>query len=311
MSPETAQFGRETAGSGQFVRQANRFRDRITADGSSGYPVEADRYQLYVSLACPWAQRTLIVRELLGLRDVLPVTVVDPIRDEKGWRFTLAPDGRDPVTGARYLSELYTASDPGFDGRWTVPMIWDRKTERLITNDFPQITLDLSTEWTSLHAAGAPDLYPAPLRAEMDELIGEIFSDVNNGVYRAGFATSQQAYGEAYDGLFARLDVLEQRLTDQRYLMGDRLTEVDIRLWTTLARFDAVYYSHFKCNQRRLVDYPELWDFARHLNQEPAFRETTDFDHIKRHYYCTHDKLNPSRIVPKGPDVDWLAPTRR
>jgi putative glutathione S-transferase len=311
VSSETAQFGRETAGSGQFVRQPNRFRDRITADGSSGYPVEAGRYQLYVCLACPWAQRTLIVRDLLGLRDALPVTVVDPIRDEKGWRFTLSPDGRDPATGARYLSELYTGTDPSFDGRWTVPAIWDRKTERLVTNDFPQITLDLSTEWTGLHAPGAPDLYPVPLRAEMDELIGEIFSEVNNGVYRAGFATSQKAYEEAYDALFARLDVLERRLTDRPYLMGDRLTEVDIRLWTTLARFDSVYYGHFKCNQRRLVDYPELWDFARHLYQQPAFRETTDFDHIKRHYYCTHDKLNPSRIVPKGPNIDWLAATRR
>lgn len=311
MSTDTAQFGRETAGTGRFVRQPNRFRDRVTADGSSGYPVEAGRYQLYVSLACPWAQRSLIVRELLGLSDALPVTVVDPIRDEKGWRFTLNPDGRDAVTGARYLSELYRATDPGFEGRVTVPCLWDTKTQRIVTNDFPQLTLDLSTEWSDLHAPGAPDLYPVPLRAEMDELIASIYTDVNNGVYRAGFATSQEAYEEAYDALFARLDALEQRLSDRRYLMGDRLTEVDIRLWTTLARFDAVYFGHFKCNQRRLVDYPELWDFARHLYQKPAFRDTTDFDHIKRHYYCTHEKLNPSRIVPKGPDLDWSAPTRR
>jgi putative glutathione S-transferase len=311
MSTDTAQFNRETGGSGGFVRQTNRFRDRITADGSSGFRAEAGRYRLYVSLACPWAQRTLIVRELLGLQDALPVTVVDPIRDDKGWRFTLDPDGRDPGTGARYLSELYRASDPDFSGRVTVPCVWDTRTERLVTNDFPQITLDLSTEWTALHGPGAPDLYPVPLRAEMDELIGEIYSDVNNGVYRAGFASSQAAYEEAFDALFLRLDALEQRLSDRPYLMGDRLTEVDIRLWTTLVRFDSVYYNHFKCNQRRLVDYPQLWDFTRALYQRPAFGSTTDFDHIKRHYFCTHDKLNPSRIVPKGPDIDWSAPTRR
>jgi putative glutathione S-transferase len=239
------------------------------------------------------------------------VTVVDPIRDELGWRFTLNPDGRDPASGAEYLSELYRATDPSFDGRVTVPCLWDSKSQRIVTNDFPQLTLDLSTEWTDLHAPGAPDLYPVPQRSEMDELISDIYADVNNGVYRAGFATSQEAYEAAYDGLFARLDALERRLSDRRYLMGDRLTEVDIRLWTTLARFDSVYFGHFKCNRRRLVDYPELWDFARHLYQQPAFRDTTDFDHIKRHYYCTHDKLNPMRIVPKGPDLDWLAPTRR
>jgi putative glutathione S-transferase len=311
VSTDTAQFSRETAATGQFQRQTNRFRDRITADGSSGYPVELGRYRLYVSLACPWAQRTLIVRELLGLRDALPVTVVDPIRDEKGWRFTLSPNDRDPATGAHYLSELYSASDPSFGGRWTVPCLWDTKTERLVTNDFPQITLDLSTEWIAHHRPGAPDLYPVPLRAEMDELIAEIYTDVNNGVYRAGFAATQHAYEQAYDTLFARLDALERRLTDRRYLMGDRLTEVDVRLWTTLVRFDAVYHGHFKCNRRRLVDHPELWDYARHLYQQPAFGDTTDFDHIKRHYYCTHDKLNPSRIVPKGPEIDWSAPTRR
>jgi len=307
----TAQFGQETATTGRFVRQPNRFRDRITADGSSGYPVEPGRYQLYVSLACPWAQRTLIVRHLLGLQDAIGVTVVDPIRDEKGWRFTLSPDGRDPVTGARFLSELYTASDPGYGGRWTVPCLWDTKTERLVSNDYPQITLDLSTEWKALHRTGAPDLYPVPLRPEMDRLIETIFTTVNNGVYKAGFATSQEAYEEAYDALFATLDDVERRLADQPYLLGERLTEVDIRLWTTLARFDSVYVGHFKCNRQRIVDYPQLWDFARHLYQQPAFRETTDFDHIKRHYYATHEKLNPTRIVPKGPQLDWLAPTTR
>ncbi len=311
MSTDTAQFSRETEASGRFVRQPNRFRDRITADGSSGFPAESGRYQLYVSLACPWAHRSLIVRELLGLSDAIGVTVVDPIRDERGWRFTLNPDGRDPATGARYLSELYEATDPTFDGRVTVPALWDTATNRLVSNDYPQITLDLSTEWTDLHLPGAPELYPVPLREEMDVLIEDIFRDVNNGVYRAGFATTQEAYEEAYDALFARLDVLEARLQDRRYLMGDRLTEVDIRLWTTLARFDSVYYGHFRCNRKRLVDYPQLWDFARHLYQQPAFADTTDFDHIKRHYYCTHEKLNPSGILPKGPDIDWLEPTER
>lgn len=312
MSPtSTAQFGAETATTGRFVRQANRFTNRITADGSSGYPVEAGRYRLYVSLACPWAQRTLIVRELLGLTEALPVTVVDPIRDESGWRFTLDADSRDPASGAQYLSELYLGSDPDYAGRVTVPCIWDTQTRQLVTNDYPQITLDLSTEWTALQASGAPELYPQSLRAEMDPLIDEIFTDVNNGVYRAGFASSQEAYEEAYDGLFARLDVLEQRLGGRRYLMGDALTEVDVRLWTTMARFDSVYYGHFKCNRKRLVDYPELWDWTRHLYQQPAFRDTTDFDHIKRHYHCTHDKLNPTRILPKGPDIDWEAPTGR
>jgi putative glutathione S-transferase len=308
---KTAQFSAETAPTGRFVRQPNRFTDRITADGSGGFPAEAGRYRLYVSLACPWAQRTLIVRELLGLTEALPVTVVDPIRDEAGWRFTLDADGRDPASGAQFLSELYLGTDSDYAGRVTVPCIWDTQTRRLVTNDYPQITLDLSTEWTALHAAGAPELYPEPLRAEMDRLIGEIFTDVNNGVYRAGFASSQEAYEEAYDGLFARLDVLEERLSGRRYLMGDELTEVDVRLWTTMARFDSVYYGHFKCNRKRLVDYPELWDWTRHLYQQPAFRSTTDFDHIKRHYHCTHDKLNPTRILPKGPDIDWEAPTRR
>jgi putative glutathione S-transferase len=239
------------------------------------------------------------------------VTVVDPIRDERGWRFTLSPDDQDPVTGARFLSELYTATDPSFEGRWTVPCLWDTKTGRLVTNDYPQLTLDFSTEWRAFHRPGAPDLYPVPLRSEMDELIEVIFHAVNNGVYRAGFATTQEAYEEAYDALFDALDMLERRLADHRYLLGDRLTEVDIRLWTTLARFDSVYYGHFKCNRQRLVDYPELWDFARHLYQQPAFRDTTDFDHIKRHYYCTHEKLNPTRIVPKGPQLDWSQPTKR
>lgn len=292
---------------GRFERQTNHFTDTITADGSSGYPAEPGRYQLYVSYACPWAQRTMIVRELLGLRDAIGLTVVDPIRDERGWRF---PEG-DPVTGATYLSELYLATDPRFHGRYTVPCLWDTANKRLITNDFPMITLTFETQFTGQHAPGAPDLYPEPLRAEIDSLNALIYHTVNNGVYKAGFATEQSAYDQAADALFGTLDRLEARLADRRYLVGDRLTEADIRLYPTLARFDAVYYSHFKCSVRRLVDYPNLWAYARDLYQRPAFRDTTDFDQIKRHYFMTQRNVNPSGIVPHGPEIDWTAPHGR
>jgi putative glutathione S-transferase len=292
---------------GRFVRQANRFTDRITADGSSGFPAEAGRYRLFVSYACPWAHRTLIVRRLLGLEDVIGVAVVDPIRDEKGWRF---PD-RDPVTGAVFLSELYLATDPSFQGRYTVPSIWDTETRRLVTNDFPNITTMFETEFTAHHRPGAPDLYPEALRPEIDELNDLVYRTVNNGVYKAGFATSQDAYEDAFDALFDTLDRLEERLGSRRYLFGDEITEADVRLYPTLARFDAVYHGHFKCNLRRLVDYANLWAYARDLYSIPAFGETTNFDHIKRHYYVTQRNINPSGVVAKGPLVDWTAPHRR
>ncbi|QKG25743.1 glutathione S-transferase family protein [Actinomadura verrucosospora] len=292
---------------GRFVRQPNRFTARITADGAGGYPAEAGRYRLFVSYACPWAHRSLIVRRLLGLEDALPAAVVDPIRDERGWRF---PDP-DPVTGAAFLSELYLASDPSFEGRYTVPCIWDTVTERLVTNDFPNITTTLETEFTALHAPGAPDLYPEALRPEIDELNDLVYNTVNNGVYKAGFATAQDAYEDAFDALFATFDRLEERLAGSRYLFGDRITEADVRLYPTLARFDAVYYSHFKCNLRRLADHPNLWAYARDLYSIPAFGETTNFDHIKRHYYVTQRNINPSGVVPKGPLVDWTAPHGR
>ncbi|SNT30831.1 putative glutathione S-transferase [Actinomadura meyerae] len=292
---------------GRFVRQANRFTDRITADGSSGYPAEPGRYRLFVSYACPWAQRTLIVRRLLGLEDAISVAVVDPIRDERGWRF---PD-RDPVTGAVFLSELYLSTDPSFQGRYTVPCIWDTRTERLVTNDFPNITTTFETEFTALHRAGAPDLYPEALRPQIDELNDLVYRTVNNGVYKAGFATSQDAYEEAFDALFDTLDRLEERLSTSRYLFGDAVTEADVRLYPTLARFDAVYHGHFKCNLRRIADYPNLWGYARDLYSIPAFGETTNFDHIKRHYYVTQRNINPSGVVPKGPAIDWTAPHDR
>jgi putative glutathione S-transferase len=292
---------------GRFVRQPNRFTDRITADGSSGLPAEPGRYRLFVSYACPWAHRTLIVRRLLGLEDAISVAVVDPIRDEKGWRF---PD-RDPVTGAEFLSELYLATDPSFQGRYTVPSIWDTETGRLVTNDFPNITTMFETEFTAHHRPGAPDLYPEALRPEIDELNDLVYRTVNNGVYKAGFATSQDAYEDAFDALFDTLDRLEERLGSRRYLFGDEITEADVRLYPTLARFDAVYHGHFKCNLRRLVDYANLWAYARDLYSIPAFGETTNFDHIKRHYYVTQRNINPSGVVAKGPLVDWTAPHRR
>jgi putative glutathione S-transferase len=287
---------------GRFERQPNRFTELL---GGDRFPAAEGRYHLYVSLACPWAHRSLIVRRLLGIEDAIGVTVVDPVRDEDGWRFTLSPDGRDPVTGARYLSELYHATDPSYSGRWTVPCVWDTQSHRLVTNDYPQITLSLEHEFARFGRPGAPDLYPAELRAEIDERNEEIFHNVNNGVYKAGFATGQQAYEEAFDALFATLDRLEAHLTDHEFLVGDRLTEADVRLYPTLARFDAVYYTHFKCNLRRIIDYPALWAYARRLYAIPAFGETTDFDHIKRHYFQTHPHLNPSRIVPKGPAISW------
>jgi putative glutathione S-transferase len=298
-----AQFGKETSTRGEFVRQPNRFTDRITADGSSGWKAEPGRYRLVVSLACPWAHRSIIVRRLLGLEDAISLAVVDPIRDERGWRFTLDPDGRDPVLGIEYLSEAYLAADPEYTGRVTVPSIVDVETGRVVTNDYPRITLDLSTEWRAFHRPDAPELYPERLRAEIDEVIAPIFRNVNNGVYRCGFATSQEAYERAYDGLFAELDRLSERLSTRRYLLGDTITEADVRLFTTLVRFDAVYHGHFKCNRDKLTELPVLWAYARDLYQQPGFGDTTDFDHIKRHYYLTHHQINPTGIVPAGPDL--------
>ncbi|ADB29592.1 Glutathione transferase [Kribbella flavida DSM 17836] len=306
-----AQFAKESAATGEWKRQGNRFTGRISAASASApgegpdeqgrWPVEPGRYRLVVCLACPWAHRSVIVRKLLGLEDAISLAVVDPIRDEKGWRFTLDPDGRDPVLGLRYLSEAYLATDPQYDGRVTVPAIVDTVSGLVVTNDYPQITLDLSTEWKDFHRPDAPQLIPAD-RAELDQLIDEIYQDVNNGVYRCGFATTQEAYEAAYDALFGQLDVLEQRLADRDYLLGDSLSEVDIRLFTTLVRFDAVYHGHFKTNRQKLTEFPNLWAYARRLYQSPGFGETVDFDQIKRHYYVTHDTINPTGIVPKGPD---------
>ena len=312
-APSTAQFSRETSADGAFVRQPNAFCDRITADGSSGFRAEPGRYHLYVSLACPWAHRSIIVRKLKKLEDVVSMSVVDPIRDERGWAFRSSEDGTygpDPVNGFHFLSEAYLATDPSYEGRYTVPCVWDRATRRLVTNDFPEISTQLATEFDAF-ADRSVDLWPVDLRPEINAINAVVYEHVNNGVYKAGFAASQSAYEEAFDALFRTLNDLDQRLASQRYLAGNRLTEADIRLFTTLVRFDSVYYVHFKCNLRRLVDYPNLWPYARDLYQTPGFGETVNFDHIKRHYYMTHEKLNPSRIVPKGPAIDWLAPHGR
>lgn len=292
---------------GEYVRSPNRFADRILADPEAAWPVQPGRYRLVVSLACPWANRALIARRLLGLEPALSVAVADPIQDERSWRFTLDPDGLDPVLRIGYLAEAYRAADPDYADGISVPAIVDVPSGKLVTNDYPQITLDLAGQWSAHHRPGAPELYPEPLRPEIDELNEVVFRDVNNGVYQAGFATTQATYERAYQRLFARLDALEERLTGQRYLVGDTITEADLRLFPTLARFDAVYHGHFKCNRNKLTEFPALWAYARDLFQTPGFGDTTDFDHIKRHYYLVHTSLNPSGIVPAGPcRSGWL-----
>jgi glutathionyl-hydroquinone reductase len=296
---------------GAFVRPLYPFQGRITADGSSGFPAEAGRYHLYVSLACPWAHRSVIVRRLMGLEDVVSLSVVDPIRDGRGWAFRDGPGyGPDPVNGFTLIREAYDATEPGFAGHISVPVLWDRETSRIVSNNFPDITIDLDTQFGAWATPGA-ELYPEPLRAEIDALNERVYVSVNNGVYKCGFAGTQAAYDTAVTALFATLDELEERLATQRYLFGDQITEADVRLWVTLARFDSVYVVHFKANVRQIVDYPNLWGYARDLYQHPAFGPTTNFDHIKRHYYMTHPHLNPHRIVPAGPVLDWAEPHHR
>ena len=303
-----AEFAAETTKTGEFTRQPNRFTHRITSDGSSAYPVEAGRYRLVVSLACPWAHRSIIVRRLLGLEQALPMAVVDPIRDERGWRFTLDTGGKDPVLGISFLSEAYHRADPDFEGRYMVPCIVDTQTGAVVTNDYPQISIDLSTQWTALHRRAAPNLYPEELRTAIDAVNAEVFRDVNNGVYRCGFATSQGAYETAYDALFRRLDALSEHLADREFLVGEQLSEADIRLFTTLVRFDAVYHGHFKCNRNKLTEMPVLMAYAKRLFAIPEIGSTVDFDQIKRHYYGTHPSINPTGIVPVGPDVSgWTS----
>ena len=288
----------------EFTRDRNYITDRIVASPSSEgeYLAEAGRYRLVVARACPWAHRSIIVRELLGLGDALSMGVCGPTHDADSWTFDLDPGGVDPVLNIPRLKDAYEKRFPGYPRGITVPAIVEESSGKVITNNYPQITLDFSTQWTEFHAPDAPDLYPTALREEMDEVMERIFTDVNNGVYRCGFAGSQEAYEKAFDQLFTALDWLEERLSHHRFLMGEAITEGDVRLFTTLVRFDAVYHGHFKCNRNKLTEMPILWAYARDLFQTPGFGSTVDFEQIKQHYYIVHTDLNPLQIVPKGPD---------
>ena len=298
-------FESELTRDGAFQRKVSRFRETITRG-------EADRYHLYVSLACPWAHRTVIYRKLKGLESAISMTVLDPERDELGWRVGegagMTPD---PVNGFRYLSEAYVASASDFDGRVTVPVLWDGHERRIVNNESADIIRMLDSAFD--HVAKHPGLRLAPpeLQPEIDEINGFVYANVNNGVYRCGFATTQTAYDEAFGRLFSALDTLDARLGERRYLVGDRITEADWRLFTTLVRFDAVYVGHFKCNLRRIADYEHLSGYLRELYQHPGIAATVDLDHIKRHYYRTHGSINPTGIVPLGPALDLDAPHGR
>ncbi|MBG6058092.1 putative glutathione S-transferase [Cryobacterium sp. MP_M5] len=295
-----------------FDRDTNYIEDRITRGTLGDWPVEPGRYRLVAARACPWANRTTIVRRLLGLEGVISLGLPGPTHDKNSWTFDLDPGGIDPVLGIERLQQAFFTRFPDYPRGITVPAIVDVPTGMVVTNDYPQITLDLETEWVEHHRAGAPALYPEARRAEIDEVALVIFHDVNNGVYKCGFAGSQKAYERAYHALFARLDWLEERLAGQRYLVGDTITEADVRLFTTLVRFDAVYHGHFKCNRNKLSEMPVLWAYARDLFQTPGFGDTVDFEQIKQHYYLTHRDINPSGIVPQGPDArGWLEPSGR
>ena len=306
---EKAQFPKETSEQGAFVRQQSAFRESVTADGSSGFRAEPGRYHLYVSLACPWASRAVIVRKLKGLEEVIPMTIVDPVRDEHGWRFF--DEQPDPVNGFRYLSEAYAATDPSFDGRVTVPLLWDTRENRAVNNESSEIIRMLNTEFDQWAGDPGLDLYPEPLRGEIDRINDRVYNSINDGVYRCGFASTQWAYEEAFIEVFEALDWADDLLGERRFLLGDRITEADWRLFATLVRFDAVYVGHFKCNQRRIADYDNLAGYLRELYQRPGIVETVDFDHIKRHYYMTHPQINPSRVVPAGPVLDLDSPPGR
>lgn len=307
----SAQFPKEQSESGEFKRQEDRFRQWVTRDGGSGFPAEADRYHFYVSFACPWAHRVIIMRKLKGLEKVIGMTVVDPIRDDRGWAFRQGPGhSEDPINGFAYLSEAYITTEAGYDGRVTVPVLWDKQSKTIVSNSDDDILRMLNSEFAEF-AKDDFDYYPQDLRAEIDQVNDVVYQNVNNGVYSAGFATSQDAYERAVRALFKTLDDLEARLENRRYLLGDSMTESDWRLFPTLIRFDAVYYGHFKCNLKRVVDYPNLWGYLRDLYQHDSVKETVNFDHIKRHYYMTHEEINPTRIVPVGPVLDLLAPHGR
>ncbi|MEO9175049.1 MAG: glutathione S-transferase family protein [Gaiellales bacterium] len=301
---------RHPVGSGAWRRPQSRFRDAVSADGSSGFPAAAGRYHLYVSLACPWAHRTVIVRRLKGLEHAIGMTIVDPIRDERGWAFTGVPGtDLDPLFGFEFLSQVYDLSEPG-PHHVSVPVLFDRETRRIVNNESSEIIRMLGSEWDAFTDVRL-DLYPEELRDEIDELEDEVYTNVNDGVYKCGFAGSQRAYDEAVHALFETLDRLEARLGELRYLHGDRITEADWRLFTTLVRFDPVYNTHFKCNLELIADKPNLLGYLRELYQVPGVAETVDLDQIKRHYYLTHASLNPRRIVAVSNGADLSLPHGR
>jgi len=328
-----AQFEKEQSESGEFQRQEDAFREWISTDGSTPYPAVTGRYHLYISYACPWASRTVIFRKLKGLEQAIGKTVIDPIRDEKGWAFRdpnkkwddteVIPPSTDPVNGFHYLSEAYAATDPDFDGRVTVPVLWDKVTKKIVNNCEDDIcrmfndafnAIALNKELVLSEAQRTRmdvDLFPKDIEDEHTKLADFLYENVNNGVYKAGFATRQRPYEISCRKLFEALDELEARLSKSRYLFDKRIVEADWRLFCTLIRFDVVYHGHFKCNIRRIVDYPNLQGYLMDLYQQPGIAETVNFDHIKRHYYMTHTKINPNRIVPIGPAFDLTKPHGR
>jgi len=311
-STPSAPFPREVAPDGSFARQESVFRDWVRADPQSAYPAQAGRYHLYVSLACPWAHRVILYRRLKGLEDAISMTVVDPERDERGWAICDGPGNTpDLVNGFAFLAEAYASSAPGFDGRVTVPVLWDTVTGRIVSNESADIIRMLDREFVGIASADAPVYCPAEREAEIDDINASIYQYINNGVYRCGFAITQEAYEAAFRDVFGALQALEGRLGAQRYLLGSEITEADWRLFTTLIRFDVVYVGHFKCNLRRIVDFPNLFGYLCDLFQQPHVADSVNFSHIKRHYYRTHPTINPTRIVPVGPHMILTEPHGR
>ncbi|MEY2536833.1 MAG: glutathionyl-hydroquinone reductase [Verrucomicrobiota bacterium] len=323
-----AQFVSETSDTGEFQRQEDAFREWISNDGSTAYPAVAGRYHLYVSLACPWASRTVIFRKLKGLEEAIGMTVVDPIRDEKGWAFRdpdgtrsvasgkwddteVVPPSTDPVNGFHYLSEAYAATDPKFSERVTVPVLWDKESRRIVNNCEDDICPMFNDAFNGVAKNAKIDFFPRDIEQEHVKLSDFIYEHINNGVYQAGFATRQRPYEISCRKVFEALDEMESRLSNNRYLFGDRIVEADWRLFCTLVRFDVVYHGHFKCNIRRIIDYPNLQGYLLDLYQHPGIAETVNVDHIKRHYYMTHTEINPTRIVPLGPALNFGAQHRR
>ncbi|MGB2692063.1 MAG: glutathione S-transferase family protein [Thermodesulfobacteriota bacterium] len=289
---------------GRFVRKDSQFRDWITADGSSGFKAEPGRYHLYVSLACPWAHRTLILRKIKKLENIISLSIVDPLMEENGWEFS-DYEGSIPdiINRSDYLHQIYTTSKPEFTGRVTVPVLWDKQKKTIVNNESSEIILMLNSEFDEFGDSSL-DFYPEDLRSEIDEINQYIYHSINNGVYKCGFATTQEAYEEAFINLFSSLDKIDNILSNKRYLVGGKLTIADWRLFTTLVRFDSVYYTHFKCNLRRIEEYPHISNYLRELYQYPGVEETVNFKHIKEHYFKSHKSINPTGIVPSGPELD-------